>query len=237
MVANAEPVAVAPAESRRERMRAMMREDVLAAARRIVQEDGVKGLAMRALAQAVGVTAPTLYDYFPSKEAVLDELYLHGADLMLTAFKDAIASSEPGLDRLQAIGQAYRGFAIGHPDLYLLMYGRVDASYRPGVDEMACGIDVQMATIGAVAEAMEMGCLRPGDPEAVGHALWTMAHGHVSLEINGFLGEKCHAGDAAALYERNFDLLFSGLSAAAPDPAPGDHPAMPPDLSAATRPL
>ena len=211
MVAPVAGEVVAPAEARRERVRAMMRDEVLTAARQIVQDQGVKGLAMRTLAQAVGVTAPTLYDYFPSKEAVLDALYIQGASLMLAEFQAAIDGSEPGRPRLQAIGSAYRRFALSHPDLYLLMYGRVDASYRPGVDEMACGMDVQQATVGAVAEAIALGHLRPGDPEAVAHVLWTLAHGHVSLEINGFLTGKCHNGDAAGLYDRNFALLFAGL--------------------------
>src|SRR5262245_29540883 len=61
---------------RRERVRALMRQDILDAARRLVQEEGIRGLTMRALGRAVGVTAPTLYDYFPSKEAVLDALFI-----------------------------------------------------------------------------------------------------------------------------------------------------------------
>src|SRR4051794_8396145 len=98
--------------SRRERLRAMMRGDILNAAREIVRADGFKELSMRTLARSVGVTAPTLYDYFPSKEAVLDALYVEGVNGMIAEY-DAILSEETsGLDAIVRMARAYRTFAI-----------------------------------------------------------------------------------------------------------------------------
>ena len=44
--------------------------DIVAAARRILEEEGVEALTMRRLAGAVGMRAPSLYKYFPTKRAV-----------------------------------------------------------------------------------------------------------------------------------------------------------------------
>ena len=196
---------------RRERVRALMRQDILDAARKLVQEEGIKGLTMRALGRAVGVTAPTLYDYFPSKEAVLDALYVQGTQILSKAMGDAIAATRPGRDRLREIAVAYRRFAIDHPDLYFLVFGRVDALYRPGDLQLECAINVGGQARQAVDDAMAVGEIRAADPDDVSNAIWTMAHGHVTLELSGFCDK---FGDEAGeqIYQRNFEILFDGLA-------------------------
>jgi AcrR family transcriptional regulator len=196
---------------RRERVRALMREEILDAARKLVQEEGIKGLTMRALGRAVGVTAPTLYDYFPSKEAVLDALFIQGTQLLGRAFDDAIAATPPGQERLRAIAIAYRQFALDHPDLYFLIFGRVDASYRPGELQLECAMNIGSKANLAVLEAMTIGDLRPGDPGAVGNAIWVMAHGHITLELSGYC-DKHGDGAGEHLYRQNFEILFHGLA-------------------------
>ncbi len=196
---------------RRERVRALMREEILEAARKLVQEEGIKGLTMRALGRAVGVTAPTLYDYFPSKEAVLDALYIKGTQLLTKAFDEAIAASRPGRERLRALVIAYRRFALDHPDLYFLVFGRVDASYRPGELQLECAMNCGGQARLAVHEAMDVGDIRRGDPDAVADAIWVMAHGHVTLELSGFC-DKFGEGAGEQMYRRNFEILFEGLA-------------------------
>ncbi|MGH2557913.1 MAG: TetR/AcrR family transcriptional regulator [Thermomicrobiales bacterium] len=196
--------------SRRERLRALMREDVLAAARKIVLEDGYKGLSMRALGRAVGVTAPTLYDYFPSKEAVLDSLHAEGVGLLTETFQVAIARSEPGLARLSAIGAAYRQFALDHPDFFRLVFGQLDAGYKPGEEQVVDGARIFDLVVAAVQEAMALGELAPADPHMAALVIWAMGHGCVMLEMTGMC-EKCAQGDVDAMYGQAFDRLFAGM--------------------------
>jgi AcrR family transcriptional regulator len=208
--------------TRRERVRAMMREEILAAARQIVKENGVKGLSMRALGRAVGVTAPTLYDYFRAKEAVLNALYCEGADRLHAELLAAVAITTPGRDRLAAFGVAYRRFAIENPDLYLLIFGRADASYHPGEAERLCAESNFELLVAAVREAIDHGELRDGDPIGMAHAAWFLAHGFVSLEIGGFMTEleskqPCAHGSLDAFFGDTMDHLIQGLR---PTPAP-----------------
>ena len=208
----AEAVPNAQVGTRRERIRAMMREEILTAARAIIKAEGIRGLAMRPLGRAVGVTAPTLYDYFPSKEAVLDALFAEGTELLGQEMAEAFATSEPGIGRLRALGDAYRRFALENPDLYFLIFGRVDASYRPGEHQIQCAHGRFDGPVHAVAEAMAVGDLEPGSPELVAHALWTMAHGHVTLEIGGYT-EKCDPISPDQLYRQVFGYLLRGMGA------------------------
>lgn len=205
-----EEMTVQTSSTRRERLRALMREDILAAARRIVLEDGYKGLSMRALGRAVGVTAPTLYDYFPSKEAVLDALHAEGVLLLTDAFRTAIAENEPGMAQLTAMGTAYRRFALDHPDLFRLTFGHLDAAYTPGEEQVDEGARIFDLVVGVVQEAMDRGELAPGDPYMTALEIWALGHGCVMLEMTGMC-EKCAPGDVDAMYDQAFDHLFAGM--------------------------
>lgn len=50
---------------------ATSREEILASARKIVQQKGLAGVGMRSVAAEAGVAAGTLYHYFPDKDALL----------------------------------------------------------------------------------------------------------------------------------------------------------------------
>lgn len=50
---------------------ATSKEEILAAARKIVQEKGLSGISMRSVAAEAGVAAGTLYHYFPDKDALM----------------------------------------------------------------------------------------------------------------------------------------------------------------------
>jgi AcrR family transcriptional regulator len=195
---------------RRDRLRAQMHQEILDAARRILREQGIKELSMRGLAQAVGVTAPTLYDYFVNKEGVLDALFQEGVGRLSRAFEDAIAATEPGRNRLHAIGVAYRAFAHEEPDLFQLIFGRVDPNFRPSENAHASTSSLFEILIGAIREAIDAGQIRPADPMAVAISVWAEVHGFVTLEINGFLAD-CAPVAADATFEFTLQILFDGL--------------------------
>lgn len=59
------------AKSRRAARQPLSRERVVAAAIAIADAEGIEGLSMRRLAQALGVEAMSLYHWFPNKDALL----------------------------------------------------------------------------------------------------------------------------------------------------------------------
>jgi AcrR family transcriptional regulator len=195
---------------RKERVRAMMREDILAAARTILKDQGYSELSMRGLGRAAGITAPTIYDYFPGKEAVLDALFADGADMLASEIKQAAAAAEPGAERLQAIGSAYRRFAIENPDLYLLLFGGADPSYTPSETLIEKLHHISDLAAEAVQEAMEVGYLKPGSAEDVSNSMWVMAHGSVMLELKCFRG-KFDENGGEEFFRLNMRFLFEGL--------------------------
>ena len=68
-----------PAQAR-SRDRVLFREEVVQAARRIFLERGIDQTSMALLGQHLGVSKPTLYEVFPSKQLLLDAVFKSAAD-------------------------------------------------------------------------------------------------------------------------------------------------------------
>lgn len=62
----------------RERRRQQTRAEILQAAWRLAERDGIAGLSLRELAGEVGMRAPSLYTYFESKAAIYDAMFAEG---------------------------------------------------------------------------------------------------------------------------------------------------------------
>ncbi|MBO1333194.1 TetR/AcrR family transcriptional regulator [Streptomyces sp. VRA16 Mangrove soil] len=141
---------------------------IAAEARALLEESGPDALTMRALADRLGIKAPSLYKHFPDKAAVEAELV---AQLLAESAEacERAERAEPG--SLLALSRAYRAYALAHPHLYCLATerplprhalpeGLEDRAAAPLV--RACGGDLDLA-----------------------RAAWAFAHGMVVLEIHG----------------------------------------------------
>lgn len=86
-------------ETAKEAYRAAMREDLLAAAGRVVDERGFGGLTIRAILDEAGVARGTLYSYFSGKEAILEALADRALAQYLENVPDAGAGTREGFWR------------------------------------------------------------------------------------------------------------------------------------------
>jgi AcrR family transcriptional regulator len=190
----------------------MMRDDILAAARQIMLTGGYPALSMRALAEAVGVRAPTLYDYFASKEDVLNAVFMQGVELLAGKFEGQLETTEPGLERLVRIGIVYRQFGIENPDLYQLLFAKLDQSFIPGEEQRMASKGLFDVLRNHVVDALEIGVLRPNDPDFVALSIWSAAHGYVTLELVGYV-DTCTPVALKDQFELFLSSILFGLAA------------------------
>jgi AcrR family transcriptional regulator len=138
------------------------RDDIVAAARELLEEQGDAGLSMRRIADRVGIRAASLYKHVPDKAALEVVLIAHGLS------ESGAALSAAG-DSLPAIARAYRSWALAHPHLYALM------TTRPlPRDRLPSGLEEQAAA--PIVAAFD------GDEDRA-RAAWAAAHGLASLEL------------------------------------------------------
>jgi len=119
--------------SRRERARADTLREIKETARRVLVERGVDGLALRAVAREMGMTAPAIYRYFASREDLVEnvvaDLYDELTDL-LEAIRDAAEPATPGV-QLLALSRAFRTWSIDHSAEFGLLFGSAGLGVVP----------------------------------------------------------------------------------------------------------
>jgi AcrR family transcriptional regulator len=111
--------------SRRDRLRAETLREIRATARRVLVEQGVEGLALRAIAREMGLSAPALYRYYASREDLLEHVVVDLYDELVAALeaaRDAAVPAEPG-PQLVAASRGFRSWATTHPAEFGLLFG------------------------------------------------------------------------------------------------------------------
>lgn len=142
-------------------------QEIVAAARELLEEEGLAALSMRRLADRLGIRAPSIYKHLPDKRALEYAIISSAFEDQAVAFEAALSTTDP----LTTIAEEYRRFALDHPHLYRLMTERSLERERleAGVEERA-----------AAAVRAAVG----GDVDAA-RAAFAFAHGMAILELNG----------------------------------------------------
>jgi AcrR family transcriptional regulator len=142
--------------------------NVVAAARLLLERDGVEPFTMRKLADELKIQAPSIYKHLPGKHAIEVALIERGLAEIGAACHDAVDRS-PSAGAIPELLATYRRYSLAHPNLYrLATAGELyRADLTPGLEDWA-GQPFWLAT---------------GDPY-LAQALWSFAHGMVILELD-----------------------------------------------------
>jgi AcrR family transcriptional regulator len=137
--------------SRRERARVATRGEIVQAARELLVAGGLDGVTLRAIAARLGMTAPALYRYFDSREALLgeliDALYDELADELI-AVRDAVPAARLS-ERFMVTSFRFRAWALEHRAEFGLLFGAPLPGVldRPPPDPGAHGRGERFATV------------------------------------------------------------------------------------------
>ncbi len=148
------------------------RERILAAAAQIVEQEGVDGLTTRAICDATGVTAPTLYHHFGNKDGLLAELVSQSfTDFMRE--KRSIPLSENVIEDLTRGWDTWIDFALSRPRMFRLM---MDAS-AANPEITAESYEIMKRLVDRASEAGELII----DTETASHLIWAASNGVLML--------------------------------------------------------
>lgn len=142
-------------------------------------------VSVRAIADRVGVTPPSVYRHFPDKESLIFEVchrHFAGFDRYLD---DAVAGVDDPVERIRRRADAYVRFGLDGPETYRIMFMGAGPVLPEGVayEDLIYG-GAFGALIGDVEEGQRHGLLRTDvSPEHAALTMWTALHGIVSLLI------------------------------------------------------
>jgi AcrR family transcriptional regulator len=140
--------------------------EIVDAARELLEAEGIEAVTMRAVAERLGIRAPSLYKHLPDKDALEIALVARGFEEMGHVFETAVAGAD---DPLGALAGAYRAWALAHPHYYRLMTAK--ALDR---DRLPAGVEDRGAA------PLVAACGGDGDRA---RAAWAFAHGMATLEL------------------------------------------------------
>ncbi|HVS68893.1 MAG TPA: TetR/AcrR family transcriptional regulator [Mycobacteriales bacterium] len=158
-----------------------LRAEIVAAAKALLAAaSSVDEVSIRGVADAVGVTPPSIYLHFVDKDDLMAAVVADVFAELDAAMLQAGAHSGGPLEKLRDYGRAYVRFAVDHPEHYRI--AAMDPCPRPDVDEvLASGAFVHFND--TVVECIDAGIFPPGDPLPITLDLWAAAHGIASLLI------------------------------------------------------
>lgn len=180
------------------------RAAIVAAGRDLLEAGGVDAVTMQAVARQIGIRAPSLYKWFPSRDALIASI---GAD----ALADLGAQLAPfGRDPdpsagVRALAVSFRAFAHDHPRAYGLLFADLPANARPPVERYA----------DASAPLIELTRQLVGPDQALEAArlVTAFAHGFVTMELSGAFRLGGDVGDA---YRYGVEALIEALAGQRP---------------------
>jgi AcrR family transcriptional regulator len=206
-----------------------LEEAIKETAWRQIAEKGAPALSLRAIARALNITAPAIYNYFPRRDdlvtALIIDAYTSFGDWQIEA-RDAVPAGNLS-ERLKATGLAYRNWAMAYPQRYQLIFGSPIPGYEAPHEEVMPSAARSLSAISSVIEGLRAeGRLNAPDfPEvsqeykisfeawknyggnvdllslSVAVLIWARVHGIVSLEIAGNLPPFGPGGNALYMYE------------------------------------
>jgi AcrR family transcriptional regulator len=124
----------------RARRRERTRADILDAAWRLADRDGIANLSLRELAAEVGMRAPSLYTYFDSKAAIFDAMFAQGYEQLDAVYAGlSIDASDPAAALADAT-VAFLEFCQASIPRYQLLFTRVVADWHPSPEAYAVSV-------------------------------------------------------------------------------------------------
>lgn len=182
-----------------------VRSGIIDAAARLLRDEGARAVTTRAVAQAAGVQAPTIYRLFGDKDGLVDAVAEHVMATYIAAKSVSVseAAGDPLAD-LRAGWQLHVRFGLANPELYALLSttGRSEPS-----PTMVAGLEVLGTRVRRLAAA---GLLRVDQERAL-----MMIHAAGTGTILALLGSPADRRDPN-LSEAMLDAVLSSILTTTP---------------------
>jgi AcrR family transcriptional regulator len=150
----------------------------------MIETGRADAVSIRAIADAVGVTPPSIYLHFPDKEALILAVCERHFEMFDAVIEDAGRSTDDPVESLRRRGRAYVRFGLENPEPYRILFmTRTESAHRSDVS-VGAGARAFQHLVDAVQRCIDDGAFRPVDPVVAATGVWTAVHGITSLLIS-----------------------------------------------------
>jgi len=180
------------------------REEIVAAARSILEEDGLHAVTMANVADRVGVRPPSLYKHVRDRAALIaavaDEAALELGGVLQAATR--IVPGQPSDARILRAALAFRALAARTPRSVSLVFAGLGGELQPSVETAAI----------AAQPLLQVSAELVGQDRALvaARALTAFCYGFCAMEQAGAFR---FGGDIDAAFRSGIEALIRGLAA------------------------
>jgi AcrR family transcriptional regulator len=194
-------------------------DDLLSAARQVLEKKGPGALTVRAIAAQADISTMAVYSRFGCKAKILEALYRRGFELLREEL-EKVPASPSSVEDITRLGFAYRRFALNNPGLYGLMFERPLPGFDPTIESRQEGLQTTFyILVERVRTFITESMGGVGEPVLVSYLIWSAVHGELSLELTqsvraplaGWLVNE--PGVAERVYGQVIETVLSGLAA------------------------
>lgn len=170
----------------------LLRAEIVTAATALLEKAGrEEAVTLRAVAREVGIAAPSIYQHFPDREAVLDAVVVAAFEDLIAALEHDLAPVSDARERLLTGCRTYVRFAQDHPQRYRVMFGRgaETASGAPvprGMPPEALEALTYLSS--GIDDCVKAGGSDSANPFSDAVALWASLHGLATLACTSAAG-------------------------------------------------
>lgn len=152
-----------PGTDRRHLRRQQTIDEIVEVAVRLMAVSGVAGLSLGQVARQVGVRTPSLYGYFPSKNALYDAVFARGARSVLDAVGAVSADvdqADSAYDALLIAGRAMARWCMANQVYAQLLFWRPVPDFAPSQDAYRPAVELVDRTRTLFTDLRDRGLLR-----------------------------------------------------------------------------
>ncbi|MCW1383134.1 TetR/AcrR family transcriptional regulator [Novosphingobium sp. KCTC 2891] len=162
------------------------REQILEVALQLFAQHGMAHVSTRQIAQAVGISQPSLYAHFRTAHEISAELCIRAFETLYRRSIEVMAQPGTPLEQFRRLGRAYVDFGLDHPDMYRLAFmleppEAVSALVQQGKDP---AMEAGESAFGVLRTVLAR--MLDADDETVelnAQSIWASVHGLTSLLI------------------------------------------------------
>jgi AcrR family transcriptional regulator len=181
------------------------------AAAEILQNEGLEGLTLRAVARRAGVSQAAPYRHFDDRRALVGAVAERGFRRLQDAMLQAMQAPGGGRAGLKQVAFTYIRFALDNPTEYRVMFGP-EVAVTDDLPELRTAARSTLGFVAqAIAQLQKAGLVGPGDPNLIAVATWATLHGLAILILDRQTAGVAPQTDA--LVEEATRILMFGMAA------------------------
>lgn len=211
-------MARSPTTSRRQKEKEDRKEAILAAAREVFFEQGIRRATVDDIAARAEVAKGTVYLYFETKETILAHLLLEGLDTLGRQLEAAYAEDKPlsAEARLRQLSAAYLNFYQLEGDYFRLMMAFDRGHFQDAVNSQVYEAILHRSLRGlhwlvrAIEQGAQSGELRVAEPKQSAGMFWAALNGVLVL-VSHPLRRELVEQEVETLYAGVMEMMLKGM--------------------------